>query len=60
MLKRQNFSRLVQAVEVYTTFKKNVIERLKADLKEQLYYLIKTSVNITKGNFLVYNGENHA
>ena len=60
MLRRQNFSRLVQAVEVYTTFKKNGIERLKADLKEQLYYLIKTSVNNTKANFLVYNGENHA
>lgn len=51
MVRRQNFSRLVQAVEIYTTFKKNGIERLKAGLKHELYYLIKTSVNITKANF---------
>ena len=51
MFRRQNFSRLVQAVEIYTTFKKNGIERLKAGLKHELYYLIKTSVNITKANF---------
>ena len=44
MFRRQNFSRFVQAVEVYT----------------QVYYLIKTSVNIAKANFLVHNEENHA
>ena len=60
IFRRQNFSRLGQTVEVYTRFKKNGIGRLKADVKEQLYYLIKTSVNITKANFVVYNGENHA
>ena len=51
MFRRQNFSRFAQAVEVYTTVKKNGIGKMKAGLKQQLYYLIKTSVNITKANF---------
>ena len=38
MFRRQNFARFVQAVEVYTTVKKNGTEKMKVGLKQQTRY----------------------
>ena len=57
MFRRENFLILTKAIDTYT--KKNE-DRIKAGLKFDLFYLIKSLVKAMKGTYLIKNEDCHA